>query len=157
MKTTNVLNSSILSVCCSAKSYSQDFSQLKDAQFNWKTDYSDAENKVLECANYLMSTPLDGTNLNREYAEHFLFLWVSGTPDFTFNICKTASKIIRSNLSLLSIYFACAAKFVLENRDKLKDGNGICKNAISLLLDYCKNPENNVDQSEILENLLISA
>lgn len=146
--------STILSVSFTGKVHMPNFSQLSSIQLNAKADFSNAEAKVLECANYLTSTPMDRSNLNREYAENFLLIWMSGTSDFTFNLNKTVCSIIRSNLSLLGVYFACATKFALENREKSKNKETITKNALSLLLNYCKNPKNKVDQNDLLKAVM---
>ncbi|BEG98770.1 hypothetical protein [Bacteroides sedimenti] len=146
--------STILPVSFIAKGCTPDFSQLSRIQLNGKTDFSNAEAKVLECANYLTSTPMDRENLNREYAENFLLIWMSGTSDFTFNLNETVCSIIRSNLSLIGVYFACATKFALENRDKARNKNTIIKNALLLLLNYCKNPKNKVDQNDLLKAVM---
>jgi len=147
---TKMFNSSILNASFPTKSYSLDFSQLSRVQFNCREDYSNAEINVLKCADYLTSMPLDITNVNRGYAETFLLLWMNGTSDFTFNINRTVSKVIELNISLLSIYIAFVAKFVIENRDKSKSEDEIYKYVVPLLLDYCRNHQ----ISLVLDNLL---
>lgn len=146
-----VFNSSVLSASFALKSCSHDFSQLSNVQFNCRADYSKAERKVLECANYLTSTPLDGSNVNRGHAETFLLLWMNGTSDFTFNISKAVGKIIESNISLLSTYIAFFAKYVILNRGKSEDEEDICKNVIILLLDYCRNHKISIVLSDLLK------
>lgn len=145
-----MFNSSILSASFASKSSSHDFSQLSGVQFNCRADYSKAERKVLECANYLTSTPLDNSNVNRGHAETFLLLWMNGTSDFTFNLNKTVSNIIKSNISLLSTYIAFFAKYVILNKDKSEDEEDISKNIIPLLLDYCRNHKISMVLSDLL-------
>ena len=137
-----MFNSSILAESFIENSCSKDFSLLSRIQLNSKADYIRAEQQALECANYLTSTPFDRNNWKWESAEHFLLLWINGTSDFTFKLNQTICKIIKSNFALLSIYFAYATKFVLENRDKSKDEKEICNNVVPLLMDYCKNQSN---------------
>ena len=149
-----MFNSSVLTMGFAPKHNFRDFSLLSSIQFNCRADYSNAEKKVLECANYLISNPLDRKNLNRGYAESFLALWISGTPDFSFNIDKTACKIVKCNLSLLSIYLAFAVKYMLENRDKVNDENDIYKYVFSMVIGYCNNPQNKVELNDSLKELL---
>jgi len=137
-----MLNPSILAIGFAGKSYSEDFSQPSRIQLSCKADYVNAEKKVLECANYLISNPFDRNNLNWESAETFLLLWINGTSDFKFKINKTVCNIIQSNMALVSIYFAYTAKFLLENRDRSTSEKDICDNVLPLLLDYCKNLRN---------------
>jgi hypothetical protein len=149
-----IFNSSIRAIGFAAKSYLQEFSQLRNFRLNCKAGYSNAEKEILECANYLTSTPMDSSNLNREYAETLLLHWMISTSEFTFNIDKTIYEIIKSDLSLLNIYLAYAAKFVIENRSKSKDVNEINSNIVPLLLDYCRSQNNREEQNNLLKEIL---
>lgn len=131
-------NSPYFNIGFSSKSYSLDFSQLSRIHFSCEADYVKAEKNVLECADYLTSTPLDMSNVNRGYAETFLLLWMNGTTEYSFNLNKKICKIIESNISLLSLYIAFVTKYVLANKDKLVCEDEICSNVIPLLIDYCK-------------------
>lgn len=131
------INLSIRAISFTVKDFFQDFSQLSNFRLNNKDDYSILEQEILECANYLTSIPSDSYNLNREYAETLLLHWMIQTTDFSFNIDKQIYKIIESDLSLLNIYLAYVAKFVIENRGKSKTVNEMKNNIIPLLLDYC--------------------
>ena len=133
------INSSIRAISFTVKGFLQDFSQLSNSRLNNRENYSILEQEILECANYLTSNSSDSYNLNREYAETLLLHWMIQTTDFSFNIDKQIYKIIESDLSLLNIYLAYVAKFVIENRDKSKSVNEIKSNIIPLLLDYCNN------------------
>lgn len=133
------INSSIRAISFTVKGFLQDFSQLSNLRLDNRGNYSILEQEILECANYLTSIPSDNYNLNREYAETLLLHWMIRTTDFSFNIDKQIYKIIESDLSLLNIYLAYVAKFVIENRGKSKSVNEIKSNIIPLLLDYCNN------------------
>jgi hypothetical protein len=145
-----MFNSSVLAVSFPTQSNSLDFSQLSRIQFNCSTDYSNAENIVLNCVEYLTSNSLDVTNINSGHAETFLLRWMNGTPDYSFSMNQTVCKIMESNISLLSIYIAFLAKYMIENKNRLKNENEICSEVISSLLEYCKNY--NIDM--ILNGLL---
>lgn len=134
-----------------ARSCSQDFSQLSTFLINEKIDDAAGEERVLECANFILSVPLDRKSLFREYAEHILFLWMTSSTDTKFDIGKTVGKVIKSNLSLFTLYIACTAKLVLENKNKLAEDKDISNNALSMLLNYCMNEENNV----VINNALL--
>lgn len=151
---TKIANSSGLERGFKCRSRSIDFSRLSSIQFNCKADYANVEDKVLECVNFLTSTPFDRKNINRSYAESFLAIWISGTPDFSFNIDKTACKLIKYDLSLLSIYLAFAAKYALENRADIKDDSDICRNVFPKVIEYCSNEKNNIKLSDSIVELL---
>lgn len=131
------INSSIRAISFTVKGFFQDFSQLSNSRLDNRGNYSILEQEILECANYLTSIPSDSYNLNREYAETLLLHWMIQTTDFSFNIDKQIYKIIESDLSLLNIYLAYVAKFVIENRGKSKTVNEMKNNIIPLLLNYC--------------------
>ena len=109
---------------------------------------------VLNCVEYLTSNSLDITNINRGHAETFLLRWMNGTPDYSFSMNQTVCKIMESNISLLSIYIAFFAKYVIENKNKLKNENEICNDVISSLLDYCKNCNINMILNGLLGDML---
>jgi len=135
-------------------SYSQDYSNLKDIVLKDKTDYPKVEDKVLECAKYILNTPLDDKNLNRLNSLQFIMRWMEGTSDFTFNIDETIAKATKSDQLLLGVYMACMTKFVLENRDKAKDEKEVKFNSIVMLLNYCEVPSNNVDLNRELKKMI---
>lgn len=145
-----MLNSSLLAVSFPTQSDFLDFSQFSRIQFNCSVDYSNAENMVLNCVEYLTSKSLDITNINSGHAETFLLRWMNGTPDYSFSMNQTVCKIMESNISLLSIYIAFLAKYMIENKNKLKNENEICNEVTSSLLEYCK--DYNIDM--ILNGLL---
>lgn len=132
----------ILSLSCIC--YGQDYSNLQDIVLKDKSDYPQAENKVLECAKYIISTPVDDNNLNRLYAVQFLIRWMVGTPEYTFNMDEIVNKITKSNQNLLGIYLACMTNFVLENKEKAKDDKEVKYNSILTFLNYCETNGSNV-------------
>lgn len=131
-------------------------SKLSDIALNDKADYVSAEGKVLKCADYLISTPFDKLNINREYSKSFLARWMTGTPDFTFNIDELACKLVKYNVSLLSMYLAYTVKYVIEKKYEVKSEDEIDKNVIPLLIGYCNDPENNVIMNDSLKEILKS-
>lgn len=134
--------------------YSQDYSNLKDVVLKDKKDYPKVEDKVLECSNYILNTPMDYKNLNRLNSLQFLMRWMDGTPDFTFNIDETIGRATKSDQLLLGVYLACMTKFVLENRDKAKDEKDVKYNSIVMLLNYCEVPNNKVDLNRELKKMI---
>jgi len=115
-----MLNTSCLDLNMT-KSDNPDFLKFSEIALNSKADYASAESKALECANYLISTPFDKLNVNREYSKSFLARWMTGTPDFTFNIDELACKLVKQNVSLLSIYLAYTVKYVIGEKYSVKD------------------------------------
>jgi hypothetical protein len=132
----------------------QDYSKLKDIELKDKEDYSKAEDKILECSKYVLTTPMEDDNTNRTNALQFLLRWMDGTPDYTFNLDETVGKLAQTSDALLGVYMACMCRYVLENKDKAKDDKDVKYNSVLLLIDYAKDPNNKVEISGELENLI---
>jgi hypothetical protein len=133
---------------------SQDYSKLKDIELKEKEDYTKAEARILECSKYILTTPMDDENTNRINALQFIFRWMDGTPDYTFTLDETVGKIAQTSDALLGVYMACMCRYVLENKDKAKDEKDVKYNSVLLLIDYSKDPNNKVEVSGELENLI---
>jgi hypothetical protein len=135
---------------CSA----QDYSKLKDIELKQKEDFAKAEDKVLECSKYILTTPMDDENTNRINALQFMLRWMDGTPEYTFNLDETVGKLAQTSDALLGVYMACMCRYVLENKDKAKDEKDVKYNSVLLLIDYSKDPNNKVEITGELENLI---
>jgi len=123
---------------------SQDFSTLGTIQLKDKEDYAKAEEKVLECCDYILKTPLEKDNLNLLYANQFLIKWMSGTPDFGFDLDATTVNLTKSNSMLMGVYMACMAKYSLEHKETANNKNEVKLNSVGLFLNYCENPQNGI-------------
>lgn len=145
---------SFLFIGFAIQSFSQDFSLLSKIPLKEKADFAKAEKQVLECANYLTSNPLDLNDTNRKSAEAFLAVWMTGTPDYTFELDESVGKILDSYNLLFGTFLACATKIALENKDKSLNAKEQTNNAISLLMNYCKNPDNKVVLNDTLKKMI---
>jgi hypothetical protein len=132
----------------------QDYSKLKEIDLKDKEDFGKAEGKILECSKYVLTTPMDDENTNRINALQFLFRWMDGTPDYTFTLDETVGKLAQTSDALLGVYMACMCRYVLENKEKAKDVNEVKYNSILMLIDYSSDPNNKVEVSGELENLI---
>jgi hypothetical protein len=132
----------------------QDYSKLKDIQLKEKEDFIKAEDRILECSKYILTTPMDDENTNRINALQFMFRWMDGTPDYTFTLDETVGKLAQTSDALLGVYMACMCRYVLENKEKAKDQKEVKYNSVLLLIDYSSDPENKVEISGELENLI---
>ena len=132
----------------------QDFSALESLNFKSKEDYKLYEPQVQECASYILAKPADDNDPNRQIALQMLVKWMTGTPDYTFEVDGTFAKLMEKNEALLGLYFASMTKFVLENNDKATDKNEVKYNSYMLLLSYCENSENKVKQTKELKKAI---
>jgi CRISPR/Cas system CMR-associated protein Cmr5 small subunit len=132
----------------------QDYSKLKDIELKEKEDFAKAEDKILECSKYILTTPVDDENTNRINALKFMFRWMDGTPEYTFTLDETVDKLGQTNDALLGVYMACMSRYVLENKDKAKDEKDVKYNSVLMLIDYARDPNNKVEITGEIENLI---
>jgi hypothetical protein len=132
----------------------QDYSRLKDIEMKDKEDFVKAEDKVMECTKYILTTPMDDENTNRINALQFMLRWMDGTPDYTFSLDETVGKLAQTSDALLGVYMACMCRYVLENKEKAKDEKDVKYNSVLLLIDYSKDPNNKVEITGEIENLI---
>lgn len=151
---TKFLITMIMLLGCVMPGNAQDYSKLKDIELKGKEDFVKAEDKILECTKYILTTPMDEENTNRFNAMQFMFRWMDGTPDYTFLLDETVGKLAQTSDAMLGVYMACMCRFVLENKDKAKDDNEVKYNSVLMLIDYSKDPTHNVEISGELENLI---
>lgn len=81
-------------------SLSQNFSELTEYEFKTVESYKSGENQVLKCANYLFNNPADQAELNRLYSIQYIIKWMTGTPDYTFEIGENAMELTKGNSDL---------------------------------------------------------
>lgn len=155
----NAMKKIILTIFAAALSivaYSQDFSGLKDYQFASKEEYKAKEPQLKECVQYLLSKPYDKNDVNRQIAQQFMVIWMTGTPDYTFIIGKGYEFVSakKSDADLMVIYFAGMISFVLDNPDKAKDVPAAEKAAIVKVVDYYADENNNLKPGKQIKKLI---
>ena len=136
------------------KSHSQDFTDLQSLEFKSNDDYKKYEHRVLDCSNYVLSVLSEDTDTNRILALQTIIKWMSGTPDYQFEIDESITSLIKKNESILGLYMASMTKFVLENKEKAAEKNEVKYNTYLILLDYCGNPTNNVKLTKELQKAI---
>lgn len=137
-------------------SFSQDFSKLESYSLVSAEDYKPAEKQVLECVNYLFNTPYEKNNLNRLNAIQFILRWMTGTPDYLFDLGDKAMKLTKGNSDLLGLYMAAMTKTVLDNTDEKLNGDQIYDNSQELIIAYCYDSGNNMKPSKAMKKIMKS-
>lgn len=128
----------------SISSYAQDLLGLDPKSLNTVQDYKNAEERVLSCANYLLSNPIDEEELIRTATFSYLFRWIEGTPEHAFSLDAEVVQLTNNNKDFIMIYFSGLAKSVLENPTESYTDEEIQERAIQYLLDYCLNPDHHL-------------
>ncbi len=136
----------------STTGYSQNFSKLKSIELIERKDYTKAENKVLECCKFILKTPLNKDNESRKNALQFLFRWMDGTPDYTFELDEAVARLASINQDLIGPYMAAMTQYVLEHKgkDDARNKARIKQNAIKSTIDYLGNPKNGVEMNDAI-------
>lgn len=135
-------------------SFGQNFSELANSEFKSAESYKPAESQVLTCANYLFNNPANQEELNRLNAIQYIMNWMSGTPDYTFEIGEKAMDLTDENSDLLGLYIAAMSKAVLENTTEKLSNDEIYDRAEKILVKYCAIADNKIKPSKKIKKLL---
>ncbi|MOA00187.1 hypothetical protein D3C78_1195370 [compost metagenome] len=92
--------------------------------------------------------------MNRLVAAKAIINWISGTPDYKFEIDASIAKLSEKDNMVLALYMAALTKYVLENPSNAKDAALVKLNSYKILLNYCENKDNKVKQSKELKKLI---
>lgn len=135
-------------------SFSQNFQKLKELRMIERKDYAKAEKSVTACCKYLLTSPIAQNDEKRNATANFLFRWMEGTPDYTFDMDESAASLSQINRALVPVYMAAITQYTLEH--KLKKGDKKVKEyAIRQVSAYCENPKNGVELTDELRNWLM--
>ena len=130
---------------------SQDFDDYMDIKLESEEDYIACEDKVIECASYMLSKPVDSGDKSRMTASAFVFVWMVGAP-YTFIIAEWILPLSKKQDGLLLVYLAAIVKYTLENKEM--DEADIQLGTANLIYDYCKELRNNVKQKGAIKKFV---
>lgn len=134
----------------------QNFTELANYEFETEESYKTEENKVLICANYLFNNPTKQAELNRLTSVQFIMKWMTGTPDYTFEIGGKSMELTKGNSDLFGLYMAAMSKIVIENKGEKLDNDEIYNRAEEILVNYCSNSDNKMKPSKKIKKILKS-
>jgi hypothetical protein len=129
-------------------------------EFNLQSESSLASLKndahILDCANYILSHPVDPHDLIRHEAMGNTLFWMYNTPNYTFYIDETIAPLIKEDDEVLAIYMVAMAQFVLAYPEKAHSRDEVKLQAFTFLLAYCDNPLNNVKKSKAIAQAIFA-
>ena len=137
-------------------SFGQNFDEIKNYEFKTIESYQTEKPKVLLFANYLFDNPASKEELNRLYAIQYIMKWMTGTPDYKFELGKREIDLTKGNSDLLGLYMAAITKVVLENKGDKLDSDSIYNRAEALLVNYCSDATNKMKPSRKIKKILKS-
>ena len=132
----------------------ENFDQLQSIRLNDEIDCYLAESQVLICNNYILSTPVNDSNLNRNFAAAMVKRWMAKTPDYIFHIDKKVAKILDKKGNVLSVFTAAMTKFCIENPEQGNDEKAVALYAWNTVLDYAANKANNIQSTGELKKMI---
>ncbi|MFK7970039.1 MAG: hypothetical protein AB8F95_06705 [Bacteroidia bacterium] len=126
-------------------SFAQDIPEgFMNYKLEEKEDYAKAEPMIIELADYLLNEPVKpGSNL-RDLAKAKLLQWMTGTPDYSFDLHVWATEISKKEPELLMILMASMTRVGLSNPEKKDDKAFIQIESANLLATYIANADHNV-------------
>lgn len=127
--------------------YANSQNAYSDIKLDAKEDYKLAEPAVLKASNYLFTSKYDKEDLERLYAIEFVMRWISGTPDFTFELDEKFSKPFLQETDLLGLYMSALAKYAIEHKEQVKDSKKLSLNAVKMVIEYSNKSSNNLKQT----------
>lgn len=133
--------------------FSQDFKTISEITLDKPGDYEDAEPYVLESANYLFNNPVDKDENNRKIALSLILRWMEGTSH-TFILSEHVTNLTKGSTELFGLYLAGMTKIVLENEGEKLSNDTIYSEVEKMLVDYCKNDQNNIKPSKPIKKLM---
>ena len=135
-------------------SFAQNFTELSRYEFQDEESYKSEEKNVLLCADFLLNNPADQALGNRHTSVQYILKWMTGTPDYTFDLDNRVMELTKGNDDLLALYMAAMTKVVLENSGPDLTAEQIYKSSENLLVAYCANGDNRMKPSRKIKKLL---
>jgi len=132
------------------------YSALDNRLFNDKTDFKKSERLIIDCANYLLDSPIDYLNddLDHLNAAQFIFRWMEGTPNYSFGMDESIIRAVNADTSFLGIFMAIMAKYVLENKHAAGNTEEVKYHSLLAFINYIEDPSKNVRLNKDLKALI---
>jgi hypothetical protein len=143
----------LLLLACFFTLYTNAQNIYSEIKLEAKEDYKLAETTVLKASNYLFTSKYDKEDLERLYAIEFIMRWMSGTPDFTFELDEKFSKPFVHETDLLGLYMSALAKYAIEHKEQAKDSKKLRLNAVKMVIEYSNKASNNLKQTGELKKI----
>lgn len=149
MKTIKLI---VLSLIFASSSIAQNLTVPKQCILNTEADFDKYEHNAIECAEFLITTPIDQQIALRSEAAKFLVTYVSKSPTIKVELNQNATPFV-TNGELLTIYLASWVKsYTAQNHVNLKEEFTI--RAANETLNYYTSNKNNIGKVKGIKKLL---
>jgi len=127
----------------------QNSADLKSIEFESAADYKTYEPEIAEAADFLLNTVQSESEYNASLAAQVMLEWMTGTPDYTFEIGADFIDCCGGNPALGSVYMASLVKAAFSDKDLTSAD--INTKAKAIFLKYCAVKENNVKYNKFIK------
>jgi hypothetical protein len=143
MRRTTLIVAAMFSVMVARSQHLPDVASIKlDKKEDFNTTANDA---ALQASVYLLTTPIEKNNTDRDLAGTYLLKWMKGTPDFYFSLDEDAAELAERDNALFIVFMAAMTKYVLQNPSDAADIKKVKVNSVKMLIEYAKDPKNNAN------------
>jgi hypothetical protein len=115
-----------------------------------------ANEAAMQAVTYLLAMPADTNNNDVKEAGSYLIMWMTETPDYSFELDEAGSKLYSGNTSLMSRFLAAMVEYEIQNPADKDDKLKVRLNAARKLIAYSQNPVNKVKMPESLKKAAIA-
>ena len=143
MRKTTLIVAAMFSVMAACSQQLPDVASIK---LDRKEDFNaTANDAALQASVYLLTTPIEKNNADRDLAGAYLLKWMKGTPDFYFSLDEDAAELAQRDNALFIVFMAAMSKYVLEHPSDAADIKKVKLNSVKMLIEYAKDPKNNAN------------
>lgn len=103
-----------------------------------------ANEAALQSATYLLAMPPDTNNQDVKDAAAYLLMWMTATPDYSFELGDAELELYGSNPALLAVLLAAMVDYEMNNPANKDDKHKVRLNATRKFIAYAQNPANKV-------------
>ena len=132
-----VLTLVLVAICSSL--FAQDFEVPKNLKLDKPDDYALYEKDVINCINWLMSTPIKEQADKRKEANAFFLMWLTGSPSVQVDIKAEIITFMKSSPDLLFIFMGGWTKYSIESKDSKDKVAGNLAGIEAVIEFYTKN------------------
>lgn len=121
--------------------FAQDFQVPRNYKFEKAEDYAPYESVVIQCTDWLISTPANQQPELRKEVNQFLLKWLSGSPTVHIAIHQPIVPFMETNPDLLFLFMGAWAKYSLETKEFDDAVAGSLAGLEAVIAFYQKNKE----------------
>ena len=128
------------------------FNVPTDVRLATKEDYSKYEPDIINAANWLEEADFDKEEDKRKEVSKFLMTWLLGSPNVSVDVNTQVMNLVEGNPKLMTIYFAGAARYIIQNKESATKFNTVKSALLSVIKVY--NKQINISKTKALKKLI---